>query len=197
MPKQPNRSASGAPQETQPQHVPVNGQYPPASPEAALALGGYGAVHSALGYPLVPQVPSGFYYHELSGLIIPDGTEVATVGRRIGAFALNYVLFVVTLGIGYYIWGAITFANGQTPVQRVLRLQVWRSQERANATWGTMFLRQLSHVVIAFIPGLQLTSFLKFATGKEHRALHDSIASTIVLYDPHRILRPARKASAA
>jgi uncharacterized RDD family membrane protein YckC len=136
------------------------------------------------------QVPAGYYTDQVSGLTIPEGTTLATVGRRIGAYFLGIPLAIVTLGIGYLIWGAISWSSGQTPAQQVLGMQVWRPVERVNASWGTMFLRGLAYVVLGWIPFAQLVSFFIFVSSKEHRALHDSISSTIVLHDPNKVLKP-------
>jgi uncharacterized RDD family membrane protein YckC len=130
------------------------------------------------------------YQDQLSGLILPNGTTLAPVGRRIGAFFLGWLLSIVTLGIGYIIWGAISWSKGQTPGQQMLGLQTWKPQERMNASWGTMFLRGLAYAFLGWIPLAQLVSFFLFVSGKEHRALHDSIAGTIVLHDPNKILQP-------
>lgn len=136
------------------------------------------------------STPPGFYLDQLSGLVLPEGTTLASVGRRIGAYFLGGLLSVVTLGIGYVIWGLIAWSKGQTPVQQVLGLQTWRPQQQANATWGTMFLRGLAWFILGIIPFAQLISFILFLVGKEHRALHDSIASVIVLHDPNKVLKP-------
>lgn len=136
------------------------------------------------------QVPPGFYFDQLSGLVLPEGTTLASVGRRIGAYFLGALLSILTLGIGYLIWGAISWTNGQSPVQQVLSLQVWKPQERVNATWGTMFLRGLAYTFLGVIPFANLVSFFLFVSGREHRGLHDSIASTIVLHDPNKVLKP-------
>src|SRR5580693_6040306 len=73
------------------------------------------------GYGQYPNVvPQGMYFDQLSGLILPDGTQLASVGRRIGAFFLAIPLIIVTLGIGYIIWGVIVWGNGQTPALQVL-----------------------------------------------------------------------------
>jgi len=141
-------------------------------------------------------VPPGFYFDQLSGLVLPDGTTLAPVGRRIGAFFLGALLSIVTLGIGYIIWGIISWSKGQTPGQQVLGMQTWRPQEKVNATWGTMFLRGLAYVVLGWIPFAQLVSFFLFLSGKEHRALHDSVASTIVLHDPNKVLAPVQAPAA-
>ncbi len=166
-----------------PQQPPVSQAYPQAP---LVPVGAYGMPGMAPGAP----VPPGFYYDQLSGLIMPEGTTLASVGRRIGAFFLGMLLSIVTLGIGYIIWGAISWAKGQTPAQMCLGLQTWRPQERINASWGTMFLRGLAYVVLGWIPFAQLISFILFLSGKEHRTLHDSVASTIVLHDPNKVLQP-------
>jgi uncharacterized RDD family membrane protein YckC len=163
---------------------------------AMVPAGAYGTPGGMPGMA-APQVPPGFYYDQLSGLVLPAGTTLAPVGRRVGAYFLGALLMIVTLGIGYIIWGAISWANGQTPVQQVLGLQVWRPQEKVNATWGTMFLRMLSYEVLFWIPFAQIVSFFIFATNKEHRGLHDSIASVIVLHDPNKVLKPVQYQTAA
>ena len=173
------------------QQAPVGSAYP--QPGAMVPAGAYGMPGMMPGQP----VPPGYYHDQLSGLILPDGTELATVGRRIGAYFLGGLLCAVTLGIGYLIWGAISWSKGQSPVQQVLHLQTWRPQDRANATWGTMFLRGLAFVVLNYIPFAQIVSFFVFLTNKERRALHDSIASTIVLHDPNGVLKPVTYQAAA
>ena len=165
-------------------------QFSPADPPAMTAPAAYPGPAPFPAQGMAPQVPLGMYYDEVSGLVLPQGTTLAPVGRRIGAYFLGALLSIVTLGIGYLIWGAITWGNGQSPVQQVLGLQTWKPQEQVNATWGTMFLRGLSWVIVGVIPFGQIVSFFLFLSGEEHRALHDSMSSTIVLSDPDKVLRP-------
>ncbi|MGH3249062.1 MAG: RDD family protein [Trebonia sp.] len=160
-------------------------QPPPGQPYPQGPDGTYGLPGMAPGMP----VPPGFYYDQLSGLTLPEGTALASVGRRIGAYFLGALLSIVTLGIGYVIWGLIAWGKGQTPAQMCLGLQTWRPQERVNASWGTMFLRGFAYLAVGWIPFAQLVSFILFLSGKEHRTLHDSIASTIVLHDPNKVLQ--------
>ncbi len=54
----------------------------------------------------------------LNGL--PPGVMITSPGARLGAFLLEFVLLIVTLGIGWLIWAAITAGNGQTPAEKVL-----------------------------------------------------------------------------
>ena len=139
-------------------------------------------------------VPPGFYYDQLSGLVLPDGTQVASVGRRIGSYFLAALLSIVTLGIGYLIWGAITWSKGQTPTQSLLGMQTWKPQTRAITSWGEQFLRELSRLIYA-IPLIgwiiAIVSFFQFVSGREHRTLHDSMGGTVVLYDPNKVLQPS------
>lgn len=138
-------------------------------------------------------VPAGMYFDQLSGLVLPDGTQLASVGRRIGSYFLAALLFIVTLGIGYLIWGAITWGHGQTPTQQILGMQTWKPQTRANTTWGEQFLRELSRLLYAipFIGWIvAIVSFFMFASSKDHRAIHDQIGGTVVLHDPNKVLQP-------
>jgi len=52
------------------------------------------------------------YVDQASGLLLPNGTELASVGRRIGAGFLTIPLAIATLGIGYIIWGLIVWGGG-------------------------------------------------------------------------------------
>jgi hypothetical protein len=65
-----------------------------------------------LGYGQPMTAPPGMYFDPASNLMLPQGVVLASVGRRIGAWALGVVLAIVTLGIGYIIWGAILWSKG-------------------------------------------------------------------------------------
>src|SRR5947208_2078900 len=78
--------------------------------------------------PMYGQPPTGTYADPTSGLMLPDGLELASIGRRIGAYFLAIPLMVVTLGIGYVIWGLVVWRNGQTPALQVLGMRCWRPQ---------------------------------------------------------------------
>ncbi|HEY2579994.1 MAG TPA: RDD family protein [Streptosporangiaceae bacterium] len=137
-------------------------------------------------------VPPGMYFDQLSGLTLPQGTELATVGRRIGAYFLAIPLAIVTLGIGYIIWGLIVWGKGQSPALQVLGMRVYRYQENRVATWGVMALREIvgriCESIFISIPGL--IGFIMMLSNKERRCLHDMIATTVVLYDPNKVLDP-------
>jgi uncharacterized RDD family membrane protein YckC len=149
---------------------------------------------AAAGYeygPYPPEgVPQSMYLDQASGLVLPDGTKLASVGRRIGAYFLAIPLAIVTLGIGYVIWGLITWGSGQTPALQVLGMRVWRPETNQVAGWWWMALRETVGRLADSILGLvtAITSFVLFVAGREHKALHDYIAGTVVLHDPGKVL---------
>ena len=143
------------------------------------------------GYGQYPNaVPQGMYVDQASGVVLPQGTQLASVGRRIGAYFLSPLLVIVTLGIGYLVWGLLIWGNGQTPALQVLGMRVWQSDTNRVAGFWRMALRE---IVGRFVEGLlsvitELTSFVLFAASKDHKTLHDHIAGTVVLYDPDKVL---------
>jgi uncharacterized RDD family membrane protein YckC len=143
------------------------------------------------GYPGGAARP-GLYTDPASGLNLPQGTELASPGIRIGAWFLGILLSIVTLGIGYVIWALISWGGGQSPVQQVLGLRCWKPQEQANATWGTMFVRGLIWLVGSWIPIINLVSFILMLANKDRRTLHDMAAGIVVLHDPNKVLAPVQ-----
>ena len=149
-------------------------------------------------YPAV-AVPQGMYFDQESGLMLPEGTQLANVGRRIGAWFLAIPLVIVTLGIGYIIWGLIVWGNGQTPALQVLGMRVWRPETNRVASFWYMALRE---IVGRFVEGIlgfitEITSFVLMVAGKEHKAIHDYVAGTVVCSDPNKVLLADDSAVAA
>jgi len=134
-------------------------------------------------------VPQGMYYDPNTELTLPVGVELASVGRRIGAYFLSIVLLVVTLGIGYIIWGLIAWGKGRSPAFQVLGLRCWKPAENRVATWGGMALRDvvggIAQGILGGITGL--ISFILFLTGKQHKSLLDLVGGTVVVYDPNKV----------
>ncbi len=130
------------------------------------------------------------YSDQVSGLNLPEGTELATVGRRIGSWFLAIPLAIVTLGIGYVIWGLIVWGRGQTPTQQVLGMRTWYPETGRNATWWRMVLREVVGGIVTGILSIitELLSFILMVTGRERKCLADHIASTVVLRDPNNRL---------
>ena len=115
--------------------------------------------------------------------MLPTGVQLASHGRRIGAYFLSLVLIVVTLVIGWVIWGLILWGRGQTPTYQVLGMRCWRPETRDVPGFWWMALRE---VVGGFVEGLlsfitELVSFILFLTTRERKSLHDHIAGTRVI----------------
>jgi uncharacterized RDD family membrane protein YckC len=154
------------------------GAAPPPAPGYGYGQGGPG------------MAPPGMYFDQASGLTLPNGTTLAPVGRRIGAYFLAIPLAIVTLIIGYLIWGLVLWGKGTTPALKVLGMKVWKPAENRPATFGTMALREIVGRIVDGILSFitLLVSFILFLTGKEHKALHDMVAGTVVLHDPNKVL---------
>jgi uncharacterized RDD family membrane protein YckC len=105
-------------------------QAPP--PETGMAYGQTGTAVAAATWPA----------GQPSGLALPPGVQLASTGRRIGAFFLAIPLAIITLGIGYAIWGLIVWGRGQTPALQVLGMRCWRPETGRVAGWGWMALRE-------------------------------------------------------
>jgi uncharacterized RDD family membrane protein YckC len=144
-------------------------------------------------YPQSVGVASqpGTFVDPRSGLVLPEGVQLATAGRRIGAFFLAIPLSIVTLGIGYFIWGVVIWGRGQTPALQVLGMRCWRPETGRVAGWGWMALREVVGRIAESILSIitLLLSFILMMSGKERKSLHDHIAGTVVVYDPEKRLR--------
>jgi uncharacterized RDD family membrane protein YckC len=130
------------------------------------------------------------YVDQASGLHLPEGVQLASVGRRIGAYFLAIPLAIVTLGIGYVIWGLIVWANGQTPALQVLGMRCWRPEEGRIPGWWWMALREIvGRLVEGLLSVITLAvSFILMCTRPDRRCIHDLIAGTVVLHDPGKVL---------
>jgi uncharacterized RDD family membrane protein YckC len=133
----------------------------------------------------------GMYFDQMSGLTLPQGVRLASSGRRIGAFFLSIPLSIVTLGIGYAIWGLIVWGRGQTPALQVLGMRCWRPETGRIAGWGWMALRETVGRIVENILAIftEILSFILMLTTKERRTLHDMVAGTVVLHDPDKVLQ--------
>jgi uncharacterized RDD family membrane protein YckC len=131
------------------------------------------------------------YYDRSTELVLPNGTQLASHARRIGAWFLSIALFIVTLVIGYIIWGLIVWSRGQTPTYQVLGMRCWRPETKRVATWGWMALREVVGRLIEGAFGIvAVASFIMFLVLKQRRTIHDYIGGTVVVHDPNGVLAP-------
>lgn len=128
------------------------------------------------------------------GLYLADSAkqvERVTHNRRFfGDNLLEFVLFVVTLGIGWYIWLIFTAQTAQTPAKRLLSVYILDANTRTPVSTGRVWVREVlvKQLLVGFlsaligVAGLINSSWVLF--DRNRQALHDKVAGTIVVYAP-------------
>ena len=118
--------------------------------------------------------------------------ELASHGRRIGAFFLRFVLTIVTLVHRLPDLGPDPLGQGQSPALKVLGMKCINPVTGQVAGFGTMALRNIVGTIVEGILSIitLLVSFIMFLAGAKRQSLNDVIGSTIVVYDPNNILGP-------
>lgn len=125
---------------------------------------------------------------------VPGSVTVSSPLRRLGAFALDSVLVLVTLVIGWLIWSLIVWGRGQSPGKQLLGMRVVRSDTHRVASWGRMALRELICKQLvglaAAITVIGLVLYLWLLWDEQNQELWDKMASTLVVDDPAGALAP-------
>ena len=126
---------------------------------------------------------------------VPPGTELSSIGRRLGAYLLEVVLVIVTLFIGWLIWSLVVWGRSTSPGKQIMKMKVVKKDRDLRASYGTMALREL--VGKWLIVGLVIGSICFLATivldfmlvwDQDRQELWDKIAGTIVVDDPNDVL---------
>ncbi|MDE3085491.1 MAG: RDD family protein [Acidobacteriota bacterium] len=184
QPPDPTAPQPGAGTPPPPPPAPAGFPPPPPPPPAPAP-----APPAGFGYGTAGPVPPGMYYDQTGELMLPNGVQLAGAGRRIGAWFLSIALFVVTLGIGYIVWGLVVWARGQTPALSVLGMRCWRPADNAVPGWGYMALREIvGRFVENIIFIIAIVSFVLMLATPKRQCLHDMIAGTVVVHDPNKVL---------
>jgi uncharacterized RDD family membrane protein YckC len=89
---------------------------------------------------------------------------LATPQHRIGAVAVDAGLYIVTFGIGYFIWSMIAWTKGQTPGKSLLKIRVLDETTLAPVNWGRMAIRQVL-IPMTFSLLVYLPYIVNIATG--------------------------------
>jgi uncharacterized RDD family membrane protein YckC len=69
-------------------------------------------------------------------------------------------------------------------------MRCWRPQTQANATWGTMAMREIVGRIVDGIVLSGIISFIMMLASRDRRTLYDHIGGVIVLHDPDKVLQP-------
>ena len=89
-----------------------------------------------------PPPPPGGSSESSFGL--PGGGVVpCSHGVRLGALALDSLLFVVTCGIGWLVWSIVLWQQATSPAKKMIGLRIVDLNTGAPATMQQMLLREL------------------------------------------------------
>ena len=127
----------------------------------------------------------------------PEQLQTASQGRRLGGWALDWLIVTVTLGVGWLIWFLIVAQRGQTPGKQMLGMYIMREDGSRAGGWYTM-LREivvkilLFGTVISVISGatngvgglLWIPAALWCTWDRERQCLWDKVTSTYVAHSP-------------
>jgi len=120
----------------------------------------------------------------------PQGMQYASFQHRLGSYALDGVLTVLTLGIGWLIWSLIVWGEGQTPAKKILKIRVRHFETGAVATWGHMAVREFLvpltvSVAVGLTSGIAAVAWIVieivFYYTKNNRTLRDLWVKTAVI----------------
>lgn len=123
--------------------------------------------------------------------------ELSSVGKRFGAYLLDFALVIVTLGIGWLIWTLIILGRGQTPGKQLLNMRVVDADTGQLTGYGKMFVREfllkgiLMTIVITVSFGLGLILYFWLTWDNRNQELWDKMLNTVVVDDPNDTLAPA------
>lgn len=128
------------------------------------------------------------------GLQAPASTtpELSSVGKRFGAFCLDVLLSIVTLGIGWLVWLFVIMGRGQTPAKQLLHMRVVRADDGGAVSYGKMFVREFpAKIVIGFLAAFTIyIIYLWPLWDGKNQELWDKMVDTVVVDDPNDQLDP-------
>jgi uncharacterized RDD family membrane protein YckC len=111
--------------------------------------------------------------------------NLSSAGKRFGAFLLEAVLAIVTLGIGWIIWDLIVWKDGRSPAKQVLKMRILNAQTGQPLTWSESFVRNfLCYGLIGAIPLLGALYRIVgacYVFNPDRRALWDRMVNSIVV----------------
>ena len=120
-----------------------------------------------------------------------EGPQLASVGRRLAALALDYLIFILTLGIVFIICSLVVYGRGQTPGKQLVgNYAAGVADPFRPLSWGYMFLREfvIKGLLFGFVLAL-VSSGIVWALdylwalwdGSGHRqTLHDKVVGSSI-----------------
>jgi hypothetical protein len=104
-------------------------------------------------------------------------------GVRFGALLLDSLLFVVTCGIGWFIWNIVLWQQSTSPAKKMLNLKIVDISTGAPASMVQMLLREgLGKIVLSAITGIVgIVSAILILVMPSRQGVWDFIAKTTVV----------------
>ena len=118
---------------------------------------------------------------------LPAGVTSVSPWGRLGAYLLESILAIFTLGIGWLIWAAMIAGRGQTPAKQILNQRVIDASTYRPVGFARLFwMRGLLGGLVASLAipvTLGILLFMPF-WDKRNQNLWDKVSSTYVVSDP-------------
>jgi len=115
------------------------------------------------------------------------GVTTTSARKRLGAFLLDVVLLVATLGIGYLVWALILYRSGRSPAKQLLGMRVIKLKDDRPAGWWRMLWREIAKLVMLTV----LVSAFWILWDYDNQELWDKFAETLVVDWPANVPVPS------
>lgn len=125
---------------------------------------------------------------------LPNGVMLSSAARRLAGFLLELFLYVVTLAVGWFIWGFVLYARGQTPAKQLLCMRIVSIRTGRTPSWGMMCLRENPVKTITFMLTFGV-AFFSLLWDRNNQQLYDKLVGTIVVNDPLRLVIGSNRAA--
>ena len=118
--------------------------------------------------------------------VTPGAVVPVSVGTRVGATLLDFLLMIVTLGIGWLIWAVVLLKDSTSPAKKMMGLVIVDVNTGAPATMTQMVLREIvGKWVLGSVTGVvTLASFVMLFVTPNRQAVWDYIGTTTVVRRP-------------
>lgn len=118
---------------------------------------------------------------------MPAGITTSSARRRLLGFALDLVLAIVTLGIGYLVWTLIVFRGGRSPAKQLLGMRAVKLKDDRPAGWWRMLWREIAKLLLLTV----LVSAFWILWDYDNQELWDKMAETLVVDWPRHVPVPS------